>query len=72
MGTPPALRFNMDATLETLEGEVQVVAWDQAVKQMRAAGLRARVKLASCTPNPLLTGWWTCTGPVLAASATEK
>ncbi|MHB1262610.1 MAG: hypothetical protein ACYC2H_12955 [Thermoplasmatota archaeon] len=64
VGAPPALRFSMDATLETLDGLVQVVAWDQAVKQMRAAGLGVRVKLADCTPNPLLAGWWTCQGPV--------
>ncbi len=64
VGAPPALRFSMDATLETLDGLVQVVAWDQAVKQLRAAGLGVRVKLAGCTANPLLSGWWTCHGPV--------
>lgn len=72
VGAPPALRFSMDATLETLDGTVQVVAWDQAVKQMRAVGLGTRARLAGCTPNPLLPGWWSCPGPVAAASATDK
>ncbi|MFA5945107.1 MAG: hypothetical protein WC876_11655 [Candidatus Thermoplasmatota archaeon] len=64
VGAPPALRFTMDVTLETPEGEVHVAAWDQAVKQLRAAGLGVRVLLRGCTPNPFLPGWWTCSGPV--------
>jgi len=64
VGAPPALRFSMDATLQTLDGPVQVVAWDQAVKQLRALGLGVRIRLPACTPNPLLAGWWTCQGPV--------
>ncbi|MEA3137075.1 MAG: hypothetical protein QOJ26_10 [Thermoplasmata archaeon] len=69
VGAPPALRFSMDATLETLDGLVQVAAWDQAVKQLRALGLGVRVRLEGCTPNPFLQGWWTCPGPVGPASA---
>jgi hypothetical protein len=68
VGAPPALRFSMDATLETLDGLVQVAAWDQAVKQLRAMGLGVRVRLEGCTPNPFLQGWWMCAGPVSAAS----
>jgi hypothetical protein len=64
VGAPPALRFTMDTTLETLDGEVHVAAWDEAVKQLRAAGIGVRVRLEGCVPNPLLGGWWTCSGPV--------
>lgn len=67
VGTPPAMRFTMDTTLETLDGEVHVAAWDAAVKQLRAAGLGVRVRLEGCVPNPLLAGWWTCSGPVAKA-----
>lgn len=64
VGSPPAMRFSMELTLETPQGTVQVVAWDAAVKQVRAAGIGARVHLAGCTLNPLLDHWWTCVGPV--------
>jgi hypothetical protein len=75
VGAPPAMRFTMDATLETLDGEVQVAAWDEAVKGLRKAGIGVRVRLEGCARNPLLAGWWTCSGPVAslaAASATDK
>src|SRR5688572_6749401 len=67
VGAPPALRFSMDATLETLDGPLRVVAWDQAVKQLRAAGLGVRVRIEGCVRNPFLDGWWTCEGPVGSA-----
>jgi hypothetical protein len=75
VGAPPAMRFTMDATLETLDGEVRVAAWDEAVKGLRKAGLGVRVRLEGCRRNPLLAGWWTCPGPVsslAAASGTDK
>lgn len=64
VGAPPALRFSMDTTLETLDGPLQLVAWDQAVKQLRAAGLGVRVRVEGCARNPFLDGWWTSSGPV--------
>lgn len=64
VGAPPAMRFTMEAALETATGNVRVALWDQAVKQARACGERSRVRLSGCTPNPLLDGWWTCAGPV--------
>ena len=64
VGSPPAMRFTMDVTLETAAGRVQVAAWDEAVKRLRAAGLGARVRLPAATANPLLEGWWTATEPV--------
>jgi hypothetical protein len=68
VGAPPALRFSMETTLETLDGTLRVVAWDQAVKQLRAAGLGVRVRIANCTRNPFLDGWWTSPGPVEATA----
>lgn len=67
VGAPPAMRFTMEAALDTDTGLVRVALWDQAVKQARACGERTRVRLSGCTPNPLLDGWWTCSGPVVAA-----
>lgn len=64
VGAPPALRFTMEVTLETPRGQVRVAAWDDAVKQLRAAGLRAEVRLPAAVPNPMLDGWWTTSGPV--------
>ena len=64
IGAPPAMRFTMDVTLDTASGRVQVAAWDEAVKRLRAAGLGARVRMSGAVPNPLLDGWWTASGPV--------
>jgi hypothetical protein len=64
VGAPPALRFTMEASLDTPSGPVRVAAWDDAVKQLRAAGLGATVRLPNAEPNPLLDGWWTVRAPV--------
>lgn len=64
VGAPPALRFTMEAELDTPRGPVRVAAWDEAVKQLRAAGLGAAVRLPNAEANPLLDGWWTVRAPV--------
>ena len=64
VGAPPALRFTMEAELETPRGPVRLAAWDEAVKQLRAAGLGATVRLPGAEANPLLDGWWTVRAPV--------
>lgn len=60
VGTPPALRFKAELLVQTKAGPIRVVAWDDAVKQARAAGLGCRVTVDGA-PNPLLDGWWTAT-----------
>lgn len=64
VGAPPSMRFTVEALLETASGTVRIAAWDEAVKQLRAAGVGARVRLPAAVPNPLLDGWWTVTAPV--------
>jgi hypothetical protein len=59
VGAPPAMRFTVEATLETTAGPVQVAAWDQAVKALRAVGVGGRLRIQGAAPNPLLDGWWT-------------
>ncbi|HUR25369.1 MAG TPA: hypothetical protein VM327_05060 [Candidatus Thermoplasmatota archaeon] len=72
VGAPPALRFSMETTLETLDGRLQVVAWDEAVKQLRAAGLGVRVRIGGCARNPFLEGWWTSSGPVTSGASPSQ
>lgn len=64
VGAPPALRFTMEVELATPGGVVRLAAWDEAVKQLRAAGVGAEVRLPGAVVNPLLDGWWTVSGPV--------
>lgn len=59
VGAPPAMRFTVEATLETASGPVRLAAWDLAVKALRAVGIGGRLRVAGATPNPLLDGWWT-------------
>jgi hypothetical protein len=68
VGSPPAMRFTMEATLETSMGPVRLAAWDLAVKALRAAGAGGRVRISGAAPNPLLDGWWT----VPADAAVER
>lgn len=48
-------RFQCQMTLRTAEGEVLIIAWDEAVKALRQAGVGATVELRA-TPHPLLEG----------------
>lgn len=59
VGTPPAMRFTVDAVVETASGKVHVAAWDAAVKGLRAVGVGGRLRVSGAAPNPLLDGWWT-------------
>jgi hypothetical protein len=59
VGSPPAMRFTMDAVLETAAGPVRLAAWDLAVKALRAVGVGGRLRISGAAPNPLLEGWWT-------------
>lgn len=60
VGAPPLLRFKAELVVQTKAGPVRVVAWDDAVKQAREAGVGSHVTVEGA-PNPLLDGWWTAT-----------
>jgi hypothetical protein len=59
VGSPPAMRFTMDVRLQSAAGPLELAAWDEAVKRLRALGEGARVRIHGAQPNPLLDGWWT-------------
>jgi hypothetical protein len=59
VGDPPAVRFTMEAVLDTVSGKATLVAWDAAVKSLRIARPGDRVIVQGALTNPLLDGWWT-------------
>lgn len=59
VGTPPAMRFTMEVRLQTASGPLELAAWDDAVKRLRALGEGAKVRIQGAQANPLLDGWWT-------------
>jgi hypothetical protein len=59
VGNPPAMRFTVEALVETATGQVRLAAWDAAVKALRAVGIGGRLRISGASPNPLLDGWWT-------------
>ncbi len=58
-GSPPAVRFQVEARLLVAGREATIVAWDGAVKALREVPLATRVHLTGLVANPLLAGWYT-------------
>jgi ssDNA-binding replication factor A large subunit len=57
-GRGAGTRFNAEVRLATPGGEVAFVAWDEAVKAVRALGVGSRVRVHGLAPHPWLEAWF--------------